>query len=322
MESTPQITVAICTYNRSSYLRDTLYDLAVQKTDKKLYEILVIDNNSSDGTEAVCDRFRAANPGHFFKVVKEEKQGLSHARNRAVAESGTEILFFIDDDVRLPDEYVGKAIQFSNSRPQTLAAGGRIEVAFDGLESHPDWIPKPLMPMFGLHNLGEGSKIYPLNNFPRGGNMMIRKSLFQAFGGFDMTLGRMGDQLLGSEEKAFFQRIRKNGVELSYWGELWLTHRIPPHRLEKEYLRRQSVGIGYSEGIRAVNRLQRIGKYMSELLKLGVSLFLGICHLLRGRLKPALFLLRFRAWVLQGFYNSGKAEKNDRRQISNNRLSE
>ena len=311
MESTPQITIAICTYNRSSYLRDTLYDLVVQDADPGLFEILVINNNSDDGTEAVCDRFRSANPGFLFRVVREEKQGLSHARNRALTESAAETLFFIDDDVNLPAEYVEMALHLSSTRHHTLAAGGRIEVSFDGYDSAPDWIPNPLMPMFGLHNLGEKSRVYPQNNFPRGGNMMIRKSLFEVFGGFDTGLGRKGTQLLGSEEKDYFQRIRKNGVELSYWGELWLTHRIPPHRLEMEYLKRQSVGIGYSEGIRAENRLQRTGKYASELIKLEVSLLLSLLHLLRGRVKAALFLLRFRVWVLQGLRNSVKGRETE-----------
>lgn len=311
MESTPQITIAICTYNRSSYLRDTLHDLVVQTADPGLFEILVIDNNSSDGTGAVCERFRSANPGFLFRMVREGNQGLSHARNRAVAESNTDTLFFLDDDVSLPKEYVQTALQLSRSRHLTLAAGGRIEVSFDGYNSAPDWIPNPLMPMFGLHNLGERSRAYPSSNFPRGGNMMIRKSLFEVFGGFDTALGRKGTLLLGSEEKAYFQRIRKNGVELSYWGELWLTHRIPPHRLEKEYLKRQSVGIGYSEGLRAENGLQRLRKYASELIKLEVSLLLSLLHLIRGRGKAALFLLRFRFWVLKGLRNSVKGKETE-----------
>jgi glucosyl-dolichyl phosphate glucuronosyltransferase len=88
--------------------------------------------------------------------------------------------------------------------------------------------------------------------------MMIRKTVFDAFGYFDTQLGRSGNKLLGSEEKAFFDRIRKNGVQLHYWAGLHLTHRIGNHRLEKEYLKKQSVGIGRSERLRFRMFLQKL----------------------------------------------------------------
>src|SRR5690625_7996209 len=80
--------------------------------------------------------------------------------------------------------------------------------------------------------------------------MLIFKSVFQKYGAFDVRLGRTGKKLLGSEEKAFFERVRENGVKLYYWPEMELTHRIGATRLKKEYLRRQSEGIGESEGVR------------------------------------------------------------------------
>lgn len=304
MESSPQITVAICTYNRSSYLRQTLADLAAQSADLRTVEIMVINNNSTDTTAEVCTEFSSSTDGMNFRVVSEEKQGLSQARNRALEESLSETLFFIDDDVRLPSDYLEKALQLSTDHPEILAAGGRILVSFDELATPPNWIPKPLMPMFGLHDLGEGNRIYPLSNFPRGGNMMIRKELYRRFGGFDQSLGRMGDQLLGSEEKAFFHHIRQQGIKLWYRGELVLTHRIPPHRLGSDYLRRQSTGIGYSEGVRLSGGVGILKKSVSEAVKLTGSILLAIVQLLRGRWKAALFLLRFRIWVLQGLFRS------------------
>src|SRR5690625_5988807 len=112
------------------------------------------------------------------------------------------------------------------------------------------WIPYDLKQMFGLHDLGEKPRIYPPGDFPRGGNMLIFKSVFQKYGAFDVRLGRTGKKLLGSEEKAFFERVRENGVKLYYWPEMELTHRIGATRLKKENFRRQSEGIGESEGLR------------------------------------------------------------------------
>lgn len=300
MPSDPQITIAICTYNRAGYLKDTLDDLAEQNMKPDQFEILVIDNNSKDGTGTVCEIFAKTHPDHPFRCVKETKQGLSYARNRAVREAQTSVLLFIDDDVKLPRHFVYSAVEYASNRPSTMCAGGRIQVCFDGTE--PDWIPGELMPMFGLHDLGDHDKLYPSSNFPRGGNMMIRKSIFEAFGYFDPHLGRKGNQLLGSEEKHFFEQLRKNGVELHYWANLELTHRIGPNRLEEEYLREQSIGIGRSERMRMNQSKSEIAKKIgSELIKFLGSLILAIGYLARGKTQAAGFMIQFRVWVLRGF---------------------
>ena len=302
MESGPHLTIVICTYNRAGYLSDTLSDIAAQIADPNDFELIVVDNNSDDHTEEVCSRFRQTNPDIRFKYIQEPKQGLSHARNRAITESETATLLFIDDDVKIPKNFVEKALEYSSSRPNTLCAGGRIFVSFDEEESEPNWIPRELMPMFGLHDLGDEDQMYPSSNFPRGGNMMIRKSVFNAFGMFDTTLGRTGTTLLGGEEKAFFDRIRKNGLQMRYWAELELTHRIGSQRLNKAYFQKQSIGIGRSERLRVKGEPGKfLKKLLSELFKIGGSVILSILYLLRGRLRAAWFLQRFRFWVLRGF---------------------
>lgn len=302
MQSRPHITIAICTYNRSGYLKDTLKDLSAQTARPGTFEVLVVNNNSEDNTSVICDRFLQSNPKIQFRAVLEENQGLSYARNRAVKEAFGEAVYFIDDDVQLPSDYVDKALKFAMKKTHTLCAGGRIWVHFDDEGDQPDWIPAELMPMFGLHDLGDEDRIYPQSNFPRGGNMMIRKSVFDTFGLFDINLGRTGKELLGSEEKAFFERIRKNGVQLRYWPKLELTHRIGSDRLKTRYLKKQSVGIGKSERLRVKGSSGKFLKNMAaEVIKIAGSSILAVVYLLRMRPKAALFLLRFRYWVLIGF---------------------
>lgn len=300
MPKRPQITIAICTYNRAGYLKDTLDDLATQNVSPGKFEILVVNNNSKDGTETVCEIFSKTQPEYNFRYVLEKQQGLSFARNRAAREAETPVLIYIDDDVKLPRDFVKTAINYSKKRPSTMCAGGRIHVTFDGAD--PDWIPDELMPMFGLHDLGDEDKFYPPSNFPRGGNMMIRKSIFDAFGWFDTYLGRKGTQLLGSEEKHYFEKLRKNGVELHYWADLELTHRIGSNRLEKEYLEQQSVGIGRSERMRvSETEFGTLKKLGTELVKFLGSLLLAVGYLAKGKTRAAGFIIQFRIWVLKGF---------------------
>jgi len=297
------ITVAICTYNRADYLKDTLNDLAVQTADKNSFEVLVINNNSTDHTETVCEEFQNTHPKINFRFVHETYQGLSFARNRSAKEAAAPTLLFIDDDVHLKQDFVSTALDYLKFHPHVSCAGGRIFVSFD--DADPDWIPNELMPMFGLHDLGESDKRYPVNNFPRGGNMLIKKNVFEKYGLFDTNLGRIGKNLLGSEEKAFFESVRKEGVELHYWADLELWHRIGSNRLEYDYLKNQSVGIGKSERFRVMHsKVKTSGKLCSELIKLTGSVVLGIGYLLRGKVKAAKLLLKFRVWVLRGFFKS------------------
>lgn len=296
-----RVSIAICTFNRADYLQDTLNNFTQQTAPEQQFEILIINNNSTDDTEAVCNDFIKHNPGLNARLYSETEQGLSHARNRATNESNSEWILFIDDDVILPDDFAERALKFINQAKSPCAAGGKILVSFD--EGEPDWIPRELMPMFGLHNLGDAKKRYPAHNFPRGGNMLIHKDIAEQVGGFNPALGRTGENLAGSEEKAFFDQTRKQGFELWYLPEMMLYHRIGKQRLNKEYLKKQSVGIGYSEYIRLKGKpFKLLIKFLSEMAKIGISIILSIFYLMRGKVKAAKFILIFRFWVLKGFF--------------------
>ena len=300
MNKIPLITIAICTYNRAGYLRDTLADLKVQSADPGEFEILVVNNNSRDHTAEVCSDFSKRSSGLSFRWVSETKQGLSFARNRAVRESASDTVLFIDDDVHLPEMFVETALNNLRKYPDAQCSGGRIFVSFDSDET--GWIPKELMPMFGLHDLGDNDRIYPSANFPRGGNMLIKKTVFEMYGEFHTGLGRMGSDLLGSEEKEFFERIRKEGVVLHYWSDMQLWHRIGSDRLKEPYLKNQSIGIGRSERIKTIgSQGRRAIKIAGEFVKLAGSVVLAVGYLISGKVRAAGFLLKFRIWVLKGF---------------------
>src|SRR5690554_5664691 len=184
MQTEPRITIAICTFNRAAYLKDTLEDLAAQDASAEEYEIVVVNNNSTDATQAVCEDFEVSYPEVTFRMAEEARQGLSFARNRAIHEANSGILLFIDDDVLLPQTYIRTVLVCLDEHPSAVCAGGRILVSFDDQKNRgrPGWIPSELMPMFGLHALGDGKKLYPAGNFPRGGNMLIFKSVFDTYG--------------------------------------------------------------------------------------------------------------------------------------------
>src|SRR6056297_1255522 len=313
MQTQPRITVAICTYNRANYLRDTLHCLSVQSADPDLFEILVINNNSTDHTKKVCSDFLKTHGTLNVRIVEEHEQGLSRARNRAAKEGRAPVILYIDDDVFLPKNFLETALIYSGSRSASFCAGGSINVDFEGEPRQPAWIPTELMPMFGLHKPFEKEREYPESNFPRGGNMVIHRSVFEIAGYFKTDLGRTGTQLLGGEEKAFFDTVHRKGISLYFWPDLKLTHRIGRERLGKEYIKNQSIGIGHSEWLRVRhNPADIVRKSAEEAVKFAGSLILSLLYSISGRWKAALFLVQFRIWVLTGFLGSNTGNRNER----------
>src|ERR1043165_163989 len=108
------LTVAIPTYNRADYLRQTLAGIALQVFPPDQFEVLVIDNNSTDHTVAVVAEFADAHPAP--RCVLETNQGLDHARNRAITEARGEIIVFADDDILVKPDWLTQQIGRASRR--------------------------------------------------------------------------------------------------------------------------------------------------------------------------------------------------------------
>ena len=108
-----KVSVIICTYNRSEILKEAIISLVKSSSNLEMYEIVVIDNNSKDNTfEVINDLMKKY---ENIKYFKEEKQGLSCARNTGIRVCSNEILVFIDDDVLVEDKFIENIIAFSNN---------------------------------------------------------------------------------------------------------------------------------------------------------------------------------------------------------------
>ena len=115
------LSIIICTYNRDQFLYDALRHVAVNDYPTEEYEIVLVNNNSTDTTESECQRFAADFPQVQFRYFVETKQGLSHARNRGIDESRGDVLVFLDDDSFVqPKESVGKTSRGDGLRRRNL----------------------------------------------------------------------------------------------------------------------------------------------------------------------------------------------------------
>jgi glycosyltransferase involved in cell wall biosynthesis len=124
----PTLTIAICTWNRAELLDHTLTSLSEQRVDPAVpFEVLIVDNNSTDDTEAVAHSAGRRLP---LRYVRETTQGLSHARNRALDESRTDLVLFTDDDVLVEAGWTSEFSRASQSFPDAAVLGGPIEPIF------------------------------------------------------------------------------------------------------------------------------------------------------------------------------------------------
>ncbi len=306
MNKNPEVSFIICTYNRAGYLDDTLNSLLKFGSTDFEYEFVVIDNNSTDETERVANKYRnlASANDQEIKYFKETNQGLSHARNRGIREAEAKNVVFFDDDIRATKSLIPSWCTFFRQHSESAAGGGKIHVQFDA--PRPKWMSHFLLPLLGHHDLGGSQKEYPPNKYPFGGNMGFRKSVFDKVGLFNTELGRKGKQLKAAEEKELFRRMRNLSMTICYLPDAFLFHRVDSERLTIDFIRKQALGLGSS--MRMQLRDASLSGYMKNWLlefgKLLATVPIGIGYLFLLQPAKASLLFRFRFWIWKG-YRSG-----------------
>jgi GT2 family glycosyltransferase len=300
MNEALKLSVIICTYNRSDCILDALHSLVRQTLSPGLFEILLINNNSTDSTETLCKNFATQAPGLHYRYLVETQQGLSHARNRGIAEAAGSIIVFMDDDATAAPDYLETLLAFFERTPAAAACGGRIYPRFES--RRPRWMSHFLLSLTSSLDLGDKVKIFSRRQFPVGANMAVKQEMFEKYGLFNPDLGRKGNSMDGAEEKDFFYRLMSAGEKIYYTPNAVVHHYVPDRRLTFDFFRRQALGIGKSERIRSksLSQAEYAKSVVREGLKWGVSVVLFVFYLLTLRPAKAARLLVFRWYVSRG----------------------
>ena len=211
------------------------------------WEVLVVDNNCKDSTPEMLRQAALRFPVPF-RFVREEKQGLSHARNRGIRESRGKYLLFTDDDTQPDHAWVESVCRTFKERKCDAVAG---KIALKLACDRPVWLTDELLAFLAHLDYGPTEKILSVEEAPPiGANMAFLASVFDKVGGFDPALGRTGNKLIGGEEIDLFQRFLKMGLTAIYQPRAIVRHVVDQDRLRKSYFRKLHFNTGKIGGQR------------------------------------------------------------------------
>ncbi len=279
--SEPLISAIICTHNREEYLGAAIDSLLQQ--DFADYEVIVVDNASSDRTRNIVDQ-RLENSR--LNYVYEPVLGLSVARNTGAATASAAILAYLDDDAVASPRWLKTIYEAYQNNEKLAIAGGKVTLLWpDGITS-PSWLSPDLAGNLGAYDLGE--TLIEIQNpglTPRGLNYSIRRTFLDKIGGFDVNLGRVGKNLLSNEELHMTELALQDGWQVAYLPDALVAHNVAPERINKRWF----LNRGWWQGISECYREQLVGRAgTAQFLRGGERMIRGIYKSLKHFRNPAL----------------------------------
>jgi glycosyltransferase involved in cell wall biosynthesis len=244
--------VVICTHNRSALLELALNSLFAQEYPPEAYEILVVDNASTDDTGEVVRRAARHSPVPL-SYHREPRNGLSYARNLGSAEARNEFVAFLDDDATAVPGWLS-AFNTVITREHALVVGGRVELRFEDGFTPPTWFEFPYVRgFFGINyrTRGRTQEVFRIRtpDYIGGGNSAYARRLFTHFGGYDPQLGRNHKTLLAAEETYLNRVLERHDIPIYYTDAAVIHHFIDGQRLTRRHILRKAYWSGISNAI-------------------------------------------------------------------------
>jgi glycosyltransferase involved in cell wall biosynthesis len=262
-----QISAIICTHNRDNYLGAAIDSLLAQDFAAE-YEVVVVDNGSSDRTSEVVKQ-RLGNPR--LKYVFEPVLGLSVARNTGAKVASSEILAYLDDDAVASDRWLQILFSAYQNNQKLAIAGGKVTLLWPQDMQPPKWLSPGLAGNLGAYDLGDSIVYIEQPGLtPRGLNYSIRRSFLEDIGGFDPNLGRVGKNLLSNEELQMTELALQKGWQVAYLPDALAAHNVSPERVYRSWF----LSRGWWQGISECYREQLAGRAGIGQLQRGSERFL------------------------------------------------
>ena len=252
--------IIICCYNSTSRITKTLLEISKLKTDDFCYEVILVDNNSSDKTSQLAkDIWQNNGSNTVLKVVYEKIPGQTFARKKGVSHASGQYILFCDDDNWLKDDYLIKAKKILQSRQDIGALGGWSEGVFE--IQPPEWFLK-ISNCFAVGGMPDEKLMEA--DYIWGAGMIIRSDLAKKiFNQNFSNSGRSGKILTSGDDVEICSKIKTLNYKVFKSSELFFKHFITKERLTIDYLRRLYIGFGYSSTKKSFIEYNKPMKYLT-----------------------------------------------------------
>lgn len=235
-----RLSVILPTFNRAASLKTAVEALLRQHAPAEIYEIVVVDNNSTDDTRRVLDLL--ADPR--LRILHEPRQGLSYARNAGLAAARGDVAAFTDDDVQTAPDWVSTIVASLDDHPSIDGVGGRVLPEWS--IAPPPWLTTAHWSPLALQDHGEQQRVFdrgePIGLV--GANVAFRRAVFDRIGVFSTTVQRVKDGVGSTEDHELLTRLYEAGGRMLYEPRLLVRAAVQPERYARAYHRRWHFGHG------------------------------------------------------------------------------
>lgn len=246
-----KISAVICTYNRADRLPLAIKSLLAQNLSSEKYEILVVDNASTDGTAEMLRKEFLPNPSIHY--IYEPVQGLSQARNTGWKNAEGEYVAYLDDDAIAESDWLEKILEtFLSLSPNAGCVGGKIFPIWES--ERPSWLNDEMLGQLSVVDWGD--KPFPLkqDQWLAGASIAFPRRLLQEVGGFSVEIGRKGRKLLSMEEVLIREEIEERGHPCFYNPKIIVRHYVPASRMTPRWFFERAYWQGVSDGLISLSR--------------------------------------------------------------------
>ena len=229
----PPISVIICTRNRAELLGRAIQSVVDQDVPSDMFELVVVDNASSDATPKVAHSFQDR---IALRYVREERIGLCVARNTGWrAAFGRYVVFFDDDAIAKPGWLAAIKATFERAGSSVGVIGGRVDPIWEA--SRPRWLADEIAGSLTIVHWGDHEKV--IRDLRRewlvGANMALPKDLLADIGGFHPWLDRVGNNLISSGDVFLQKEVMRRGYDCLYVPAIAIEHLVPASRLNQKW---------------------------------------------------------------------------------------
>jgi glycosyltransferase involved in cell wall biosynthesis len=263
----PIVSVVICTHNRGFYLRKAIASVVGQDMPASEYELIIVDNKSTDDTAEVAASFAAPN----VRYIHEPQLGLCFARNTGWRNAAGTYVAYLDDDAIAEPGWLASIKAAFESDPAAGVVGGKVDPIWEG--ERPAWMSDNVSFSLTIVDWSIEPKQIPdvRVEWLVGANMAIPRSVLAEVGGFDPRLDRIGTNMLSGGDVFLQKQILGRGYTCLYHPGMAVRHLVPPSRLHKKWFRRRYYWQGVSDAVMELitDNPSTLGRFWRGLVRAG-----------------------------------------------------